>query len=501
VSTEEQKRNGWNLEADRERIQEIAEAEGWDLVTVYDDAGRQGDDPDRPGFNAMIAELDRFDVIVLRSLDRLSRDTFLYALATRAIRAAHVEVHTFNGPVDLDTPEGELASNVLAAIARFEKRQIGVRVKQAVRARAKAGHAHGGPRPYGYRWSAEGLVVDPIEAEVVRRMFDDTINGVSQRQLARQLIAEGVRTVRGGPWGQATVGRILMNPIYKGLIRLQRQEYDGEHEPIVTVDVWDRANAVRASSVRRKGGRWPKGSHLLTKGILRCGRCGCAMTPRTDPGRKNYEVYQCHGRLTRGPEFCPQGTIRRHLVDEALLADLTAHWLDLDETRRRMEQRQNADLAIAREAVAQSEREAQKAADALARIERDYIDDTITAEQWTRLEATLVGERDGAASALERAQDHAHGVEQAGAVVDAEQALLTHLAAIRKAVAEGIEHSPDLNALRQTIAQLFDRVELMPAPLIDSMARPDGVYLLPFLSPMFPERAVLPITDHNTFVT
>jgi site-specific DNA recombinase len=138
VSTQEQARHGWNLEEDRQLIRELCERKGWELGEINDDGGRQGDDPDRPGLLRMLAELDRYDVIVLRDMDRLARDTYIHALVTRELKAAGVRVETFRGPVDLQTPHGEFQADILAAVGKFEKKLIGLRVKQAMQARARS---------------------------------------------------------------------------------------------------------------------------------------------------------------------------------------------------------------------------------------------------------------------------------------------------------------------------------------------------------------------------
>jgi hypothetical protein len=91
VSTEEQVKHGWNLDEDKQRIQELANAEGWELIELWDDGGLRGDNPDRPGLRAMLDSLGQFDVLVMRSLDRLSRDLFIYAQVRNALRDAGVQ--------------------------------------------------------------------------------------------------------------------------------------------------------------------------------------------------------------------------------------------------------------------------------------------------------------------------------------------------------------------------------------------------------------------------
>ena len=70
VRPQEQVESGYNLEADRTLIGELCERYDWQLVEIYDDGGRQGDDPDRPGLLRLPDDLERFDVIVIRSQDR-----------------------------------------------------------------------------------------------------------------------------------------------------------------------------------------------------------------------------------------------------------------------------------------------------------------------------------------------------------------------------------------------------------------------------------------------
>lgn len=504
-----------------EDCREMCEENGWQIDAEFSDenftayTGNRG-----PGLAAAIqrakeiAAEDGEVCIVTQHTSRFARGNGAAPGAARALVELYHEWARAN--VQGRLVENDMAMRSSSAAAQQgeadhnESKRKSKSVSKGLRRRARdRGELAGGTRPYGYRWQgARGektLIIDLTEAVMVQRIFQDTINGVSQRALARRLIEEGVPTVNGAPWGQSTIGKIVTNPLYKGLIKHKGEEYPSAYPTIVPEDLWERANTVRSSAARRRGGRWPKGTHLLVKGILRCGQCGYAMTPRTDPGRKEqwrpYECYECSGRRARGVDFCDQRTFRREVIDKALLADLTSRWIDMDETRRRISERVTADLAIAREALAAAHRESQKSEDALNRIERDYIDGNITAEQWGRLEATLRQEREATAAALERAREHVNQVEQSTALADADTALLEHLADIRAAVANGVDSAPDLSALRQTIAQLFDRVLLLPAdhPLTRHMDdQGTGIYLLPVVQHDEIPQAVLSVPGGET---
>ena len=87
VSTEEQKVHGWNLGEDSALI-----LERYPDAVLFDDGGRQGDDPNRPALLAMLGRLDEFDVVIMRQQDRISRDPVIWGTAEAAFRKAGVRV-------------------------------------------------------------------------------------------------------------------------------------------------------------------------------------------------------------------------------------------------------------------------------------------------------------------------------------------------------------------------------------------------------------------------
>jgi site-specific DNA recombinase len=460
VSTDEQVKHGWNLAEDRELIREKCETKGWELAEVFDDGGLQGDDPTRPELLRLLDSLDQFDVVVMRSLDRLSRDLGIYSLAVKALKAAGVGVECFTGPVDLDTPQGALHADMLTVFGKFEKAQIGQRVKQAMRARARAGLHPGGPPPYGYRWEDKSLVVVPHEKEVVKRIYRDYINGMGQRAVVRALNESNIPTRHGGPWQQSAVVRVLSSVIYVGRLSVKGEVMPGAHGAIISDETWNRAQDIRTGALRRKGGRHPEGGHLLARGVLRC-TCGSAMIPRKARAGVERDRYMCRGRIEHGPEFCSQPSIRRELIDEPFLAHLLDGYIDLEATRKRIQERTASALTLAQEALTQAEREAASAEAKLARVRGHYQDGKIEADDWAEQRPGLTAGLEAAREAVLRAQEHVQQTEQTGVVGDAEHALLDHLAALKKAVTAGVGAAPDLAALRNVIGQIFESVQLV----------------------------------------
>jgi len=366
-----------------------------------------------------------------------------------------------------------------------ESKRKGESIKGGMRRRAaQRGRPNGGARTYGYRYrdvTEDGkptgpLVVVEVEARVVERVYAEYLSGSGQRQIARGLVEDGVPTATGGRWYQGTVRNLLANPFYGGQVALNGEIYAGKHEAIIDRQTWEQVRLLREALVRSPGkgrGRYPKGRHLFTKGLLRCGLCGSAMTPVTKPTRtpdQLYEIYTCFRRLHDGPHACSMPHVRRDLIDTAVWRYFENVALDVDATRKAIDDQATRKLSEVAALTAQAERELARAEAALGRIEADYIRGAITADQWTRLEFRLVGEIAAARGEVEQHRRQQERVVEDLAEVDSEAAMLDELTSIRQVIAgEAQAASADgVEPFRATLRRLFSAFELV------SPARPFG---------------------------
>ncbi len=246
VSTEEQAASGYGLEAQERAVRAFAESQGYELVEVITDAGVSGTakPEDRPGF-ARVLQLAReqaFSVLLVWKFDRLSRNLIHAVTTVHRLQEEHgVAVRSVSEPIDTATPMGRMIFSVLAGMAEQERETIVRRTLAGKREKARQGGFAGGATPLGYKRDKDGgLVVDPAEAAIVRRIFTMREQGYSPRQIADALNAEGVPGKRGGRWYPATVRYILDNPKYRGFVeyyfRWDGEEYvqrEGLHEAIV----------------------------------------------------------------------------------------------------------------------------------------------------------------------------------------------------------------------------------------------------------------------------
>jgi DNA invertase Pin-like site-specific DNA recombinase len=207
VSTLGQSESGAGLDAQRFTIESEASRRGWQLIDVAIDAGFSGKKMNnRPGLASALAkvEADEADVLVVAKLDRLSRSVADFATLLDRAQRKNWGLVALDLGIDTTTPAGELICNVMASVAQWERRIIGVRTKEGLAAKRAAGVRLGRPQVLG--------------TEVVRRIVTERSAGRALQAIADDLQADGVATARGGAiWRQSSVSAILRSQAAQSL--------------------------------------------------------------------------------------------------------------------------------------------------------------------------------------------------------------------------------------------------------------------------------------------
>lgn len=192
VSTEEQARAGYGLDAQRSVIEAEAARRGWDLEYVVDD-GYSAKDLNRPGIRCALDRLaDGGGVLAVAKLDRLSRSLLDFASIMERARRQEWKLVALDLGVDMTTPSGQLMANVMASFAEYERQLISARTRDGL---AASGKRLGRPRL--------------LPAETLRRVVALREDGYSLRAIADQLNRTGTPTAQGGRWYPSTVSRTL----------------------------------------------------------------------------------------------------------------------------------------------------------------------------------------------------------------------------------------------------------------------------------------------------
>jgi len=281
--------------------------EGWiPVASDYDDPAYSGGNMERPGLKRLMQDIlnKQIDVVVVYKIDRLTRSLADFSKMVEVFDAHGVSFVSVTQQFNTTTSMGRLMLNVLLSFAQFEREVTGERIRDKISASKKKGMWMGGVPPLGYDVVDRKLIVNEPEAAVVRRLFSDYVRANSLTMLLQHLRDEGVRTKswktqdgkeRAGKLiDKGNLYKMLHNPLYYGMIHFKGQQYRGEHNAIITQEMWEAAQTKLAGATRgcRKGQR--KGVHTaLLKGLLFTSD-GHAMTPmgKPKPGtQKSYRYY------------------------------------------------------------------------------------------------------------------------------------------------------------------------------------------------------------------
>lgn len=291
VSTSEQAQHGFSIDEQRERLISYCKAMGWEVVSVYVDGGYSGKDMNRPGLQKMISEIKCAEVVLIYKLDRLSRsqkDTL--SLIEDVFIKNNVDIVSLQENLDTSTPFGRAAIGILSAFAQLERETIKERAILGRTGRARKGKWVGTARPpIGYDYSVEKqeLIVDPYEAEQIRMLFDMYTKGTGLRRIAAYLHSNGYKNKYGSWLNWGNMMHTLRNPVYIGKVTFNGQEYDGNHEAIISLEQFQLTQSLlelrkNAQPYKRKS----PFSHLLI-----CADCGSNLFYSMKNTRPKYYCY------------------------------------------------------------------------------------------------------------------------------------------------------------------------------------------------------------------
>lgn len=306
VSTAEQAKEGYSIGEQIERLQKYCEAMGWEIIETFVDPGYSGGDTDRPGLQAMIKMVESNDVdkVVVYKLDRLSRsqkDTLF--LIEDVFLKNNSDFVSMSENFDTSTPFGRAMIGILAVFAQLEREQIKERMTMGKEARAKEGKWHGGatePIGYDYDPTTELLNVNDYEAMQVKELFELFLAGVPLRKIER-IFAEKGYSHKHGTLDPKAMRRLLKSKVYLGYNKHKGKWYKGEHDPIISEEVYEEAVKLleqRAEHFKMTGVK-PGAQTTYLGGLIQCSHCEGKYTKQMGKKRKDGTApmyYVCYSR-------------------------------------------------------------------------------------------------------------------------------------------------------------------------------------------------------------
>lgn len=259
VSTEDQAKEGFSLDAQLERLRYYAKAQGWAVAGEYVDEGHSGRTTKRPQYTRMMAEIPAWDTLLVLKMDRIHRNSRNFMAMMDHLRKQKREFASVTESLDTSTAMGRFVMDIIQRIAQLESDQIGERTFTGMEEKARQqGGNLGKPAPFGYVYGATGgLEPVPAEAPAVREAFERFAAGASRAELAGWLNAQGLTgrgkggRGRGAAWTAESVGNLLRNPTYGGALGWEGRLQRGMHPAIVPADLFDRVQARLGKSRAR----------------------------------------------------------------------------------------------------------------------------------------------------------------------------------------------------------------------------------------------------------
>jgi site-specific DNA recombinase len=317
-----------SLDAQREACEAYVasqRAEGWVLVPDrYDDGGVSGATLERAALKRLLHDIEQglVDVVVVYKIDRLSRSLLDFSRLVEVFDGNNVTFVSVTQSFNTTTSMGRLTLNVLLSFAQFEREVIGERIRDKFAASRKKGMWMGGYVPLGYRLENRKLVIEDSEAANVRMIFERFVSVGSATILARMLQAEAVTMRNGRQIDKSYLYRLLNNRVYVGDAVHKGAVYPGEHEAIVSQDLWDKVHGILKESPRKRAGQSRRQTPALLKGLI-FGPTGCAMSPtHTRKAGKLYRYYVSQAVLKQGAGACPVGRLPASEIEQAVVDQL-----------------------------------------------------------------------------------------------------------------------------------------------------------------------------------
>lgn len=307
VSTEMQV-DGYSLEGQKTMLTRFADREEMIVVDIYEDAGKSGKSIEgRPAFQQMLRDIENglnIDYVLVYKLSRFGRNAADILNSLEFIQSYGVNLICIEEGIDSSQTSGKLLISVLSAVSEIERENIIEQTMNGRREKARQGGWNGGFAPYGYFLKNNKLLIEETEAIAIRKIFElYTSSEIGLGGVANQLNLQGIRKIprQNGTredWSSHFIKLILDNPVYCGKIAFGRRtkekvkgtknEYhlkrtddyilvDGQHEGIISSELWEKAHAKRLRTGIKKPSKIGRDRVHLLSGLLRCPVCGSPM--------------------------------------------------------------------------------------------------------------------------------------------------------------------------------------------------------------------------------
>lgn len=322
----------------------------WEFAGIFADDGISGTNTKkREEFNRMIDECmeGNIDLVITKSISRFARNTLDCLKYIRQLKDKNISVFFEKENINTMDAKGEVLLTIMASLAQQESQSLSQNVKLGLQYRYQQGKVQVNHNRFmGYTKDEEGnLIIVPEEAEIIKRIYREYLEGKSLAGIGRDLEKDDILTAAGKPrWRPETIKKILLNEKYIGDALLQKtftvdfltkkrvkneghvpQYYvENSHEAIIPKELFlqaqeelHRRNNIYTGTDKNK--RIYSSKYALST-ITFCGDCGdiYRRVYWNIRGRKEF-VWRCVTRIEQGPETCKNRTVKEGDLYDAVM--------------------------------------------------------------------------------------------------------------------------------------------------------------------------------------
>ncbi|MCI9280218.1 MAG: recombinase family protein [Bacilli bacterium] len=329
VSTEDQFRNGHSLDEQKERMLKLCDYKNYEVYKVYEDAGISAKNMNRPAFQEMIQDIKdgKINKIIVYKLDRLTRSIKDLEEICTLLEENDCSLESMCEDINTSTVNGKFFIRMLTILAQLEIERTSERTKFGMVGAVKKGHFVG-RSPLGYDKVDKKLVINDIESEVIRRIFDLYIKGIAANAITKLLNEEKALNRK---WIPTLVDRILSNEIYIGnyvhrktISDEESQKFVGVAPAIIEEEVFNIAQIQKQKNLKN----YKRKQTYIFMQSIKCPKCGTIMggcSSKSHTGEKHC-YYQCANCKTRVSEK----KIEKQMIN--FLDDMLDFFLLIDNT-------------------------------------------------------------------------------------------------------------------------------------------------------------------------
>ncbi len=342
-----EKQTEQSIEGQLRVCHEFAERNGYVIVREYIDRAVSGKTDKREQFQQMLKDSAKqgFNYVLVYKLDRFARNRYDSAINKATLKKNGVKILSACEQIT-DSPEGIILESMLEGMAEYYSAELSQKVKRGMREICLKGNAAGIQPIYGYRIVDKKYQVIPEEAEVIRKMFDDYVNGTSIKEIKTWFEKSGIRTHKSNRFSFGRISDMLRNQKYIGKCQYAGEVYDNIIMPIVDELTFNRAQEMLAVN-SHKSGRVRAGEKFILSGKIICSHCGALYNGESGTCRNGeiHYFYRCR-RKKEGKDKCCSHAVPKQLFEDSVYKAVMTALKDETFLRRVAEQAVEIHMAI-----------------------------------------------------------------------------------------------------------------------------------------------------------